>query len=190
MILMGYLAFLDPPKESAANAIKALKEHGVRTKILTGDNEKTASHIAKKVGITHLKYELKPSDKQEFIQKLQQQGKIVAMVGDGINDAPALLVSDIGIAVGSGVDIALKTCDVILMKNDLNDIDKLIKMSRYTMLNIKENLFWGFIYNLFGVIIATGVTSIRITPMMASIFMMLSSISVLTNAIRLKYKKI
>lgn len=188
--LAGLITLIDDIKDTSYTFINKTRKNKIDFSILTGDNENTARYIANKLNIKNVISQVLPYEKSRYVEAKLSKDKVVAMVGDGINDAPALLVSDIGIAVGSGVDIALKTCDVILMKNDLNDIDKLIKMSRYTMLNIKENLFWGFIYNLFGVIIATGVTSIRITPMMASIFMMLSSISVLTNAIRLKYKKI
>lgn len=188
--LAGLITLIDDIKDTSYTFINKIRKNKINFSILTGDNENTARYIANKLNIKNVISQVLPYEKSRYVEAKLSKDKVVAMVGDGINDAPALLVSDIGIAVGSGVDIALKTCDVILMKNDLNDIDKLIKMSRYTMLNIKENLFWGFIYNLFGVIIATGVTSIRITPMMASIFMMLSSISVLTNAIRLKYKKI
>ncbi len=188
--LAGLITLIDDIKDTSYTFINKTRKSKIDFSILTGDNENTARYIANKLNIKNVISQVLPYEKSRYVEAKLSKDKVVAMVGDGINDAPALLVSDIGIAVGSGVDIALKTCDVILMKNDLNDIDKLIKMSRYTMLNIKENLFWGFIYNLFGVIIATGVTSIRITPMMASIFMMLSSISVLTNAIRLKYKKI
>ena len=188
--LAGLITLIDDIKDTSYTFINKKRKNKIDFSILTGDNENTARYIANKLNIKNVISQVLPYEKSRYVEAKLSKDKVVAMVGDGINDAPALLVSDIGIAVGSGVDIALKTCDVILMKNDLNDIDKLIKMSRYTMLNIKENLFWGFIYNLFGVIIATGVTSIRITPMMASIFMMLSSISVLTNAIRLKYKKI
>lgn len=188
--LAGLITLIDDIKDTSYTFINKTRKNKINFSILTGDNENTARYIANKLNIKNVISQVLPYEKSRYVEAKLSKDKVVAMVGDGINDAPALLVSDIGIAVGSGVDIALKTCDVILMKNDLNDIDKLIKMSRYTMLNIKENLFWGFIYNLFGVIIATGVTSIRITPMMASIFMMLSSISVLTNAIRLKYKKI
>ena len=188
--LAGLITLIDDIKDTSYTFINKIRKNKIDFSILTGDNENTARYIANKLNIKNVISQVLPYEKSRYVEAKLSKDKVVAMVGDGINDAPALLVSDIGIAVGSGVDIALKTCDVILMKNDLNDIDKLIKMSRYTMLNIKENLFWGFIYNLFGVIIATGVTSIRITPMMASIFMMLSSISVLTNAIRLKYKKI
>jgi len=188
--LAGLITLIDDIKDTSYSFINKTRKNKINFSILTGDNENTARYIANKLNIKNVISQVLPYEKSRYVEAKLSKDKVVAMVGDGINDAPALLVSDIGIAVGSGVDIALKTCDVILMKNDLNDIDKLIKMSRYTMLNIKENLFWGFIYNLFGVIIATGVTSIRITPMMASIFMMLSSISVLTNAIRLKYKKI
>ena len=188
--LAGLITLIDDIKDTSYTFINKTRKNKIDFSILTGDNENTARYIANKLNIKNVISQVLPYEKSRYVEAKLSKDKVVAMVGDGINDAPALLVSDIGIAVGSGVDIALKTCDVILMKNDLNDIDKLIKMSRYTMLNIKENLFWGFIYNLFGVIIATGVTSIRITPMIASIFMMLSSISVLTNAIRLKYKKI
>lgn len=188
--LAGLITLIDDIKDTSYTFINKTRKNKINFSILTGDNENTARYIANKLNIKSVISQVLPYEKSRYVEAKLSKDKVVAMVGDGINDAPALLVSDIGIAVGSGVDIALKTCDVILMKNDLNDIDKLIKMSRYTMLNIKENLFLGFIYNLFGVIIATGVTSIRITPMMASIFMMLSSISVLTNAIRLKYKKI
>lgn len=188
--LAGLITLIDDIKDTSYTFINKTRKNKINFSILTGDNQNTARYIANKLNIKNVISQVLPYEKSRYVEAKLSKDKVVAMVGDGINDAPALLVSDIGIAVGSGVDIALKTCDVILMKNDLNDIDKLIKMSRYTMLNIKENLFWGFIYNLFGVIIATGVTSIRITPMMASIFMMLSSISVLTNAIRLKYKKI
>ena len=188
--LAGLITLIDDIKDTSYTFINKTRKNKIDFSILTGDNENTARYIANKLNIKNVISQVLPYEKSRYVEAKLSKDKVVAMVGDGINDAPALLVSDIGIAVGSGVDIALKTCDVILMKNDLNDIDKLINMSRYTMLNIKENLFWGFIYNLFGVIIATGVTSIRITPMMASIFMMLSSISVLTNAIRLKYKKI
>ena len=188
--LVGLITLIDDIKDTSYTFINKTRKNKINFSILSGDNENTARYIANKLNIKNVISQVLPYEKSRYIEAKLSKDKVVAMVGDGINDAPALLVSDIGIAVGSGADIALKTCDVILMKNDLNDIDKLIKMSRYTMLNIKENLFWGFIYNLFGVIIATGVTSIRITPMMASIFMMLSSISVLTNAIRLKYKKI
>ena len=194
MILMGYLAFLDPPKESAANAIKALKEHGVRTKILTGDNEKTASHIAKKGGITHLKYELKPSDKQEFIQKLQQQGKIVAMVGDGINDSQALAQADVSIAMGKGSDVAMEVAQLTIISSDLLKISKTINLSIQTLRTIKQNLFWAFIYNLIGIPIAAGVlyfiTNELLNPMYAGAAMAFSSVSVVGNSLLLKRKKI
>ena len=162
--------------------------------MLTGDNEKTASHIAKKVGITHLKYELKPSDKQEFIQKLQQQGKIVAMVGDGINDSQALAQADVSIAMGKGSDVAMEVAQLTIISSDLLKISKTINLSIQTLRTIKQNLFWAFIYNLIGIPIAAGVlyfiTNELLNPMYAGAAMAFSSVSVVGNSLLLKRKKI
>lgn len=188
--IVGILTLIDDVRESSYKFINKKRKKDLEFSMLTGDNINTARYIANKLNIQDVIAQVLPYEKSKYVEQKLGENKIVAMVGDGINDTPAFTSADIGIALGSGVDIALKTCDVILMKNDLNDIDKLINMSRYTMLNIKENLFWGFIYNIFGIIIATGILKIEITPMLAAVFMMLSSISVLLNAIRLKLKKL
>lgn len=188
--VVGILTLIDDVRESSYKFINKKRKKDLEFSMLTGDNINTARYIANKLNIQDVMAQVLPYEKSKYVEQKLGENKIVAMVGDGINDTPAFTSADIGIALGSGVDIALKTCDVILMKNDLNDIDKLINMSRYTMLNIKENLFWGFIYNIFGIIIATGILKIEITPMLAAVFMMLSSISVLLNAIRLKLKKL
>ncbi|WP_068449267.1 heavy metal translocating P-type ATPase [Caviibacter abscessus] len=188
--IIGLLTLIDDIRETSYKFINKKRRNDIKFSILTGDNINTSKYIANKLNVKDVNAQVLPYEKSKYVEQKLGENRVVAMVGDGINDTPAFTVADISIAVGSGVDIALKTCDVILMKNDLNDIDKLIKMSKYTMLNIKENLFWGFIYNIFGVVIATGVFKFEITPMLAAIFMMLSSISVLLNAIKLKFKKL
>ena len=192
--VIAIIFIADEIKKTSAQAIKKLQEQGVEVYMLTGDNEKTASHIAKKVGITHLKYELKPSDKQEFIQKLQQQGKIVAMVGDGINDSQALAQADVSIAMGKGSDVAMEVAQLTIISSDLLKISKTINLSIQTLRTIKQNLFWAFIYNLIGIPIAAGVlyfiTNELLNPMYAGAAMAFSSVSVVGNSLLLKRKKI
>lgn len=184
----------DQLKESSVEAIKKLKDMGLNVMMLSGDNEKTALSIAKRVGIDQVKAQILPEDKVNEIEKLKSQNHKVAMVGDGINDAPALAVADIGIAIGSGSDIALETGDIVLVKNNLNDVVKAIKLSKLTIRNIKQNLFWAFCYNIIGIPIAMGILYIfggfLLNPIFAAFAMSLSSISVVTNALRLRYLKI
>ena len=163
---------------------------GIGVVMLTGDNSKTAAAIATEVGIDSYISEVYPEDKEKEIFRLQQSGKRVAMVGDGINDAPALARADVGIAIGAGTDIAIESADVVLMKNELSDVPRAIKLSRAVMRTIKQNLFWAFIYNAIGIPIAAGLFyvpfGLNLTPMIAGAAMSLSSIFVVTNALRLK----
>lgn len=162
--------------------------------MLTGDNAKTAQAIAKQVGIKTVISEVLPDQKSQAIQNLQSKGKMVAMVGDGINDAPALATADIGIAVGTGTDIAIESADIILMKPELSDIIKSLALSRLTIKVIKENLFWAFIYNILAIPVAMGVLYLfggpLLNPMIAGLAMSFSSVSVVLNALRLKYIKL
>ena len=162
--------------------------------MLTGDNQLTAEAIAKQAGIEEIFAQVLPQDKANIIRQLQAQGHLVAMVGDGINDAPALATADVGIAIGTGTDIALKTADMVLIKNDLNDVVKAISLSRKVMRNIKENLFWAFIYNTIGIPLAAGVFYITqgwlLNPMLAAAAMSCSSVSVVSNALRLRFTKL
>jgi Cu+-exporting ATPase len=166
---------------------------GIKVAMITGDNHKTASAIAKQVGIDLVLSEVLPQDKGEEVDKLKKQGYIVAMVGDGINDAVALTKADVGIAIGSGTDVALESADVVLMKSDLKDVAKALKLSKATMINIKENLFWAFIYNIIGIPFAAGVFYYfggpLLNPVLAGTAMALSSVSVVTNALRLRFFK-
>ena len=189
-ILAGILAVADVVKESSAGAIERLRSMGIEVAMITGDNHKTAAAIARQVGITHVLAEVLPQDKSNEVKKLQAAGKKVAMVGDGINDAPALVQADIGIAIGSGTDVAMESADIVLMRSDLTDVPTAIRLSKSTIRNIKQNLFWAFGYNIAGIPLAAGILHLfggpLLNPMFAAAAMSLSSVSVLTNALRLK----
>lgn len=188
--LLGIIAVADVVKENSAKAIKKLHDLGIEVAMITGDHRRTAEAIARKVGIDRVFAEVLPEDKANEVKKLQEEGKKVAMVGDGINDAPALAQADVGIAIGSGTDIAMESADIVLMKSDLLDVVTALQLSRSTITNIKQNLFWAFFYNSAGIPLAAGVFYAfggpKLNPMFAAAAMSFSSVSVLLNALRLK----
>ncbi len=189
--LQGLIAVADVIKDSSIEAVKALSEMGLSVIMLTGDNQKTARAIAAQAGITEVISDVLPGDKAGKIKELQEQGQVVAMVGDGINDAPALAQADVGIAIGSGTDVAMESADIVLMHSDLNDVVSAIKLSKKTIKTIKENLFWAFGYNVLGIPVAAGILKLLfdgplLSPMLAAAAMSFSSVSVLLNALRLK----
>ncbi|MBU5590401.1 heavy metal translocating P-type ATPase [Clostridium sp. MSJ-4] len=188
--LVGIIAVADIVKNSSKRAIEKLHSMGIEVAMLTGDNKRTAEAIAKEVGIDVVISEVLPQDKANEVKKLQNQGKKVAMVGDGINDAPALAMADIGMAIGSGTDVAIESADIVLMRSDLMDVPTAIDLSKKTIINIKENLFWAFAYNTLGIPVAMGIWYALggklLNPMIAALAMSFSSVSVLLNALRLK----
>ena len=192
--LLGAIAVADPVRETSAAAIARLKEMGLRVVLLTGDNSRAANYIGAQVGADEVVAEVLPGDKADVVRSIQEKGGRVIMVGDGINDAPALTQADVGCAVGGGSDIAIESADVVLMKDDLGDVPKAVRLSRLTITNIKENLFWAFCYNTIGIPIAAGVLypffEILLSPMLGALAMSLSSVCVVGNALRLRGKKL
>ncbi len=185
----GILAIADPIKATTPAAITALKAAGIRVVMLTGDNATTAKAVAQKLGITEVEAEVLPEDKSKVVERFRQQGRVVAMAGDGVNDAPALAAADVGIAMGTGTDVAMESAGVTLLKGDLNGIVRARRLSAGTMANIRQNLFFAFIYNAAGVPVAAGVLypllGILLSPIIAAAAMALSSVSVIGNALRL-----
>lgn len=190
---LSVIAISDKIKETSVEAIKNLQDMGIDLYMLTGDNEATAKAIAEQTGIKHYKAEVLPQHKADFVKELQKQGKIVAMVGDGINDSTALATADVSIAMGKGSDIAMDVAKMTIISSDLNKIPQAIRLSKQTVATIKQNLFWAFIYNLIGIPLAAGIlypfNGFLLNPMIAGAAMALSSVSVVSNSLRLKWKK-
>jgi Cu+-exporting ATPase len=188
--LAGYLGVADPIKSSSFEAVEALHNDGIRLVMLTGDNRQTAEVVAKQLGIDDVIADVLPEDTAAVVQRLQDENQIVAMAGDGINDAPALATADVGIAMGTGTDVAMESASVTLVKGDLRAIASARKLSRATMRNIRQNLLFAFGYNSLGVPIAAGIlypfTGLLLSPMIAAAAMSLSSVSVIGNALRLR----
>ena len=188
------LSVADPLKPTTLNAIRDLKNQGIRVVMLTGDNRATAANLAQALGIEEFEAEVLPEGKLEIIRKLQAQGRVVAMAGDGINDAPALSEAEVGIAMGTGTDVAMQSAGITLVKGDLAGIARARALSRATMRNIRQNLFFAFIYNAIGVPIAAGVLfpffGLLLSPIFAAAAMSFSSVSVITNALRLRNAKL
>jgi len=192
--LAGLFAIADPIKPTTPDAVKALVEDGVRVVMLTGDNNTTAHAVARRLGITEVEAEVLPEDKSKIVSRLRSEGRIVAMAGDGVNDAPALAAADVGVAMGTGTDVAIESAGVTLLKGDLQGIVRARQMSRATMSNIRQNLFFAFIYNAAGVPVAAGVLypvfGLLLSPIIAAAAMALSSVSVIANSLRLRSMKI
>ncbi len=191
---IGIIAVADTVKATSQKAVSKMKELGIEVYMLTGDNRLTAEHIGTQVGVTRVIAEVLPGDKVSVVESLQAEGKRVMMVGDGINDAPALVQADVGVAIGNGSDIAIDSGDVVLMKSDLNDVYKAIKLSKATIRNIKQNLFWAFFYNICGLPIAAGLlypmNGMLLSPIIGGLAMSFSSVFVVTNALRLRTTKL
>jgi P-type Cu+ transporter len=185
----GFIAIADPVRASSAEAIRRLRADGIRVVMLTGDNRQTAGAIASQVGIDEVRADVMPAEKQSVVRELERGGRLVAMAGDGINDAPALAASTVGIAMGTGTDVAIESAGITLVKSDLGGIVRARALSRATLRNIRQNLFLAFVYNTIGVPIAAGVlypfAGVLVSPMWASAAMTLSSLSVIANALRL-----
>ncbi len=192
--IAGLVSVADPVKETTPDALKALHEQGFRIVMATGDNERTAKAVAAKLGIDEIRADVLPQDKARIIMELQEAGHKVAMAGDGVNDAPALAQADVGIAMGTGADVAIESAGFTLVKGDLNGIVRARRLSRATMRNIKQNLFFALIYNAAGVPVAAGILfpffGILISPIFAAAAMSLSSLSVVGNALRLRSVRI
>lgn len=192
--VIATIAIADTIKDTSIEAVKQLHKLGIKVVMLTGDNINTAQFIADQVKIDKIFAEILPQDKANKVKELQSQGLVVAMAGDGINDAPALAQSDIGIAMGTGTDIAIESADITLLAGDISKIPKAIKLSKQTMIVIKQNLFWAFIYNLIGIPLAAGLFypffGILLNPAFAGLAMALSSVSVVTNSLRLRFTKL
>lgn len=191
--LLGIIAVADTIKATSKEAVEAFKDMGIQTVMLTGDNARTAEAIRKKLGIPQVVSEVLPQDKERKIAEFQSAGRKVAMIGDGVNDAPALTRADVGIAIGAGSDVAIESADIVLVKSDLLDAVTAIRLSRAVMRNIKENLFWAFFYNSIGIPLAAGVLfaslGLKLNPMFGAAAMSLSSVCVVCNALRLKFFK-
>ncbi|MFX1516337.1 MAG: heavy metal translocating P-type ATPase [Promethearchaeota archaeon] len=189
--LLGILAVADPLKATSQEVVFQLQKMGIEVYLVTGDNERTAKAIASQTGITNVIAEVLPEEKAKIVEKIQEEGKIVGMVGDGINDAPALAQANIGIAIGSGTDVAIETGDIVLIKEDLRDVVASVQLSRKTISKIKQNLFWAFIYNIIGIPIAAGILfipfGITLIPEIAALAMAMSSVSVVSNSLLLRF---
>ena len=192
--LVGLFAIADPIKPTTPAALKALREDGIRIVMLTGDNRVTAQAVAKTLGIDQVEAEVLPDHKSDIVTKLRGEGRVVAMAGDGVNDAPALAAADVGIAMGSGTDVAMESAGVTLLKGDLTGIVRARELSEKTMRNIRQNLFFAFVYNALGIPVAAGVLypvfGLLLSPIIAAAAMALSSVSVITNALRLRAQSI
>jgi Cu+-exporting ATPase len=188
--LAGLFAIADPVKASTVGALKSLAAEGIKVIMLTGDNRTTANAVAHRLGITEVEAEVLPDQKSAVVARLRKAGRVVAMAGDGVNDAPALAAADVGIAMGTGTDVAMESAGVTLLKGDLTGILRARKLSEATMRNIRQNLFFAFIYNAAGIPIAAGILypafGILLSPIISAAAMALSSVSVVANALRLR----